>query len=56
MNDNFIYDLKNAEKSVSEAAGGDYDTALKVCEDFSADEERDEAQSTAARLFAMLVA
>lgn len=35
---------------------GDYSAAREVCEKFSAEEEKDNAEATAARLFAMLVA
>ncbi len=35
---------------------GDYTAAREVCEKFSADEEKDTAEATSARLFAMLVA
>lgn len=35
---------------------GDYTAVREVCEKFSADEEKDTAEATSARLFAMLVA
>ena len=40
----------------SELVNGDYTAAREVCEKFSAEEEKDNAEATAARLFAMLVA
>ena len=40
----------------SELVNGDYAAAREVCEKFSAEEEKDDAEATAARLFAMLVA
>lgn len=43
-------------KSSSELINGDYTAACEVCEKFSSEEEKDNAESTAARLFAMLVA
>lgn len=43
-------------ESGSELVNGDYTAAREVCEKFSAEEEKDNAEATAARLFAMLVA
>ena len=43
-------------ESGSELVNGDYTAARKVCEKFSAEEDKDNAEATAARLFAMLVA
>lgn len=40
----------------SERVNGDYTAASEVCEKFSAEEEKDNAEATAARLFAMLIA
>ena len=40
----------------SERVNGDYTAAREVCEKFSAEEDKDNAEATAARLFAMLVA
>ena len=40
----------------SELVNGDYTAAREVCEKFSAEEDKDNAEATAARLFAMLVA
>lgn len=40
----------------SDRVNGDYTAASEVCEKFSAEEDKDSAEATAARLFAMLVA
>ena len=47
---------KSELQNGSELVNGDYTAAREVCEKFSAEEEKDNAEATAARLFAMLVA
>ena len=49
---NEMLELENG----SELVNGDYTAAREVCERFSAEEDKDSAEATAARLFAMLVA
>jgi len=51
-------DMNDMQETVleNELNTGDYTAAREVCEKFSADEEKDTAEATSARLFAMLVA
>ncbi len=51
-------ELNEKQEAVKEyeLENGDYTAAREVCERFSAEEDKDNAEATAARLFAMLVA